>query len=88
MLDEARLWMVLTVWQLPLGDPAAGQIHEGCPARGRALVERENEIGSHGLSLVDTADGTGFARSGRSPALVVVVRPQSSDSRTLLRCAT
>ena len=63
VLDESRLRVVLAVWQLPLGDAVAGQIDERRPARGRALIEGEDEIGGHGLSMVDTADGTGFERS-------------------------
>ena len=50
VLDQSRLRMVLTVWHLSLGDATAGQIHERGSARGRALVERENEIGGHGSS--------------------------------------
>ena len=48
VLDEARLRVVLAMRQLPLGDPAAGRVDERGPARGRALVESEDEIGGDG----------------------------------------
>ena len=54
VLDEARLRVVLAMWQLPLGDPVARTVDERGPARGRALVEGEDEIGGDGPSLDDS----------------------------------